>query len=152
MMTVATEGLDTVIGGASATNPEDALAQARQLEQDGDRIGAIEALRSASASGDERVLFQLAWLLDLCGEEDEAVRYYQECVNTERPLVNALLNLAVIYEDHDDFASAEKYLQMVVATQPNNARARLFLKDVHASKDMYYDEAEALCSNSHHSK
>ena len=143
MMTVATEGLDTVIGGASATNPEDALAQARQLEQDGDRIGAIEALRSASASGDERVLFQLAWLLDLCGEEDEAVRYYQECVNTERPLVNALLNLAVIYEDHDDFASAEKYLQMVVATQPNNARARLFLKDVHSSKDMYYDEAEA---------
>ncbi|MDP6891096.1 MAG: DNA-directed RNA polymerase subunit alpha C-terminal domain-containing protein [Phycisphaerales bacterium] len=143
MMTAATQGLDTVIGGASATNPEDALAQARQLAQDGDRVGAVEALRSASASGDERVLFQLAWLLDLCGEEDEAVRYYQECVNVDRPLVNALLNLAVIYEDRDDFANAEKYLQMVVATQPNNARARLFLRDVQASKDMYYDEAEA---------
>jgi DNA-directed RNA polymerase subunit alpha len=143
MMTATTQGLDTVIGGASATNPEEALVQARQLEQDGNRIGAIDALRSASASGDERVLFQLAWLLDLCGEEDEAIRYYEECVAVERPLVNALLNLAVIYEDRDDFPRAEKCLQMIVNTQPNNARARLFLKDVHASKDMYYDEAEA---------
>lgn len=143
MMTTSSQGLDTVIGNSSATNPDDALIQARQFEADGDRIAAIVALRSASASGDERVLFQLAWLLDLCGEEDEAVRYYQECANKDRPLVNALLNLAVICEDRDDFANAEKYLQMVVNTNPNHTKARLFLKDVLASKDMYYDEFEA---------
>lgn len=143
MMSTDQQGLDTVIGGPSSVNPDDALTQAMQLEKDGDRVGAIEALRGASAFGDERVLFQLAWLLDLCGEEDEAIRYYEECAAKERPLVNALLNLAVIYEDRDDFAGAEKCLQMVVNTNPNHAKAKLFLKDVLASKDMYYDEAEA---------
>jgi len=137
------QGLDTVIGGDSTSSPNEALEQAQQLEADGNRIGAIEALRGASASGDERVLFRLAWLLDLCGEEDESIHFYQRCVDTDRPLVNALLNLAVLIEDRGDFATAEKYLQMVVKTDPNNLRGRLFLRDVQASKDMYYDEVEA---------
>ena len=142
-MSGTSQGLDTVIGGDSTSSPNEALEQARQLEADGNRIGAIEALRGASASGDERVLFRLAWLLDLCGEEDESIHFYQRCVDTERPLVNALLNLAVLIEDRGDFATAEKYLQMVVKTDPNNLRGRLFLRDVQASKDMYYDEVEA---------
>ena len=137
------QGLDTVIGGDSTSTPNEALEQARQLEADGNRIGAIEALRGASASGDEHVLFRLAWLLDLCGEEDECIHFYQRCVDNDRPLVNALLNLAVLFEDRGGFATAEKYLQMVVKADPNNLRGRLFLRDVQASKDMYYDEAEA---------
>jgi DNA-directed RNA polymerase subunit alpha len=135
--------LDTVIGGQSSTSPDEALAQAATLEQDGDRVKAIEALEAASAGGDERVLFRLAWLYDLCGEEDKAVALYQECIDTDRPLVNAAMNLAVILEDRGDFGAAEKYLQMIVNTDPNNMRARLFLRDVQASKSMYYDEAEA---------
>jgi DNA-directed RNA polymerase subunit alpha len=142
-MSGTSQGLDTVIGGASTSSPDEALEQARQLEADGNRIGAIEALRGASAGGDERVLFRLAWLLDLCGEEDECIHFYQRCVDTDRPLVNALLNLAVLFEDRGDFPTAEKYLQMVVKTDPNNLRGRLFLRDVQASKDMFYDEAEA---------
>ncbi len=142
-MSGTSQGLDTVIGGDSTSSPNEALEQAQQLEADGNRIGAIEALRGASASGDERVLFRLAWLLDLCGEEDESIHFYQRCVDTDRPLVNALLNLAVLIEDRGDFATAEKYLQMVVKTDPNNLRGRLFLRDVQASKDMYYDEVEA---------
>jgi len=137
------EGLNTVIGMQSAVSPEDALADAARLEQDGDRVGAIKALEAASASGDERVLFRLGWLLDLCGEEDRAMQLYRECADKERPLINALINLAIMHEDHGDFTAAEKYLQMVVNTNPNHPKARLFLKDVQASKDMYYDEAEA---------
>ncbi len=143
-MSATSQGLDTVIGPGSTTGPEEALKQAAQLELDGNRIGAIDALRGASASGDERVLFRLAWLLDLCGEEDEAIHFYRQCVEgTDRPLINALLNLSVILEDRGEFSAAEKYLEMVVNTEPNNRRARLFLRDVQASKDMYYDEAEA---------
>jgi len=89
------------------------------------------------------VLFRLAWLYDLCGEEDRAVAMYRECIDSDRPLVNAIMNLAVILEDRGDFVAAEKYLQMIVNTDPNNVRARLFLRDVQASKNMYYDEAEA---------
>jgi len=142
-MSAASQGLDTVIGQGSATSADKALAKAQQFEDAGDRLAAIEALRSATASGDERVLFKLAWLLDLCGEEEEAISLYEECTNRERPLVNALINLSVLYEDRGDFADAEKSLQMVVNTDPNNAKGRLFLRDVKASKDMYYDEAEA---------
>lgn len=137
-------GLDTVIGGQSASNADEAIAEADRLEADGNRIGAIEALRAASGTANEQVLFKLAWLLDLCGEEYEAVRLYEECVAcSERPLVNALINLAVIYEDRADFTQAEKCLRQVIDTDPNNLRARLFMRDVLASKDMFYDEEQA---------
>ncbi len=142
-MNANSPGLDTVIGGQSSTSPDEALALAAALEKDGERIKAIEALEGASAGGDERVLFRLAWLYDLCGEEDKAVAMYRECIDSDRPLVNAVMNLAVILEDRGDFVSAEKYLLMIVNTDPNNLRARLFLRDVQASKSMYYDEAEA---------
>ncbi len=142
-MNAVNPGLDTVIGGQSSTSPDEALAQAAALEKEGNRIKAIEALEAASAGGDERVLFRLAWLYDLCGEEDRAVAMYRECIDSDRPLVNAIMNLAVILEDRGDFVAAEKYLQMIVNTDPNNVRARLFLRDVQASKNMYYDEAEA---------
>jgi len=142
-MNAVNPGLDTVIGGQSSTSPDEALAQAAALEKEGNRIKAIEALEAASAGGDERVLFRLAWLYDLCGEEDRAVAMYRECIDSDRPLGNAVMNLAVILEDRGDFVAAEKYLQMIVNTDPNNVRARLFLRDVQASKNMYYDEAEA---------
>lgn len=135
-------GLDTVIGGPTI-DANEALTRADACEADGNRIGAIEVLREAAGSGDERVLFKLAWLLDLCGEEEEAISLYTQCTSGDRPLVNALLNLAVIYEDHEDFNAAEKCLQQILTTNPNHTRARLFMRDVRASKDMFYDEGEA---------
>ena len=135
-------GLDTVIGGPTI-DANEALTRADSCEAEGNRIGAIEVLREAAGSGDERVLFKLAWLLDLCGEEEEAISLYTECISGDRPLVNALLNLAVIYEDQGDFTSAEKCLQQILTTNPTHARARLFMRDVRASKDMFYDESEA---------
>ncbi len=135
-------GLDTVIGGPTI-DANEALTRADACEADGNRIGAIEVLREAAGSGDERVLFKLAWLLDLCGEEEEAISLYTQCTSGDRPLVNALLNLAVIYEDHEDFNAAEKCLQQILTTNPNHTHARLFMRDVRASKDMFYDEGEA---------
>ena len=135
-------GLDTVIGGPTI-DANEALTRADSCEAEGNRIGAIEVLREAAGSGDERVLFKLAWLLDLCGEEEEAISLFTECISGDRPLVNALLNLAVIYEDQGDFNSAEKCLQQILTTNPNHTRARLFMRDVRASKDMFYDESEA---------
>ena len=53
-------GLDTVIGGPTI-DANEALTRADACEADGNRIGAIEVLREAAGSGDERVLFKLAW-------------------------------------------------------------------------------------------
>ena len=135
-------GLDTVIGTPSV-DANTALAQAATHEADGNRIGAIEALREAQGTQDERVLFRLAYLLDLVGEEDEAMKLYQECADVARPCINVLLNLAVMHEDRGDYVEAEKCLRQVLETEPNNKRARMFMRDVVASKDMYYDEEHA---------
>jgi len=135
-------GLDTVIGG-KAGNPEAVkkhLAEAARLEKSRDRAGAIRELRSArELTDDANVTFKLAYLLDLCGEENEAVALYTEITSVRKPHVNALVNLAVILEDRGEYGRAERLLIQVVETDPNHARARLFMKDVQASKDMKVD-------------
>ena len=135
-------GLDTVIGG-KAGNPEVVkkhLAEAARLEKDRNREGAIRELRAArELSDDPNITFKLAYLLDLCGEENEAVALYTEITSVRKPHVNALVNLAVILEDRGEYGRAERLLIQVVETDPNHARARLFMKDVQASKDMKVD-------------
>lgn len=143
---MADEGLDTVIGGtATATDPAAAAehaARGRELEGSGDRLGAVEAYRKAAEFGaDGDTLFRLAWLLDQHGEEDEALDAYERCCQgSDLPPVNAMINLAVIYEDRGDISAAQRCLRKVLDSDPNNPRARLFMKDVVASEDMYYDE------------
>ncbi|MEY5031821.1 MAG: DNA-directed polymerase subunit alpha, partial [Planctomycetota bacterium] len=135
-------GLDTVIGG-KAGNPEAVkkhLAEASRLEKSRDRAGAIRELRAArELTDDPNVTFKLAYLLDLCGEENESVALYTELTSVKKPHLNALVNLAVILEDRGEYGRAERLLVQVVETDPNHPRARLFLKDVHASKDMKVD-------------
>ena len=140
--------LDTMIGaGQGARDPEAAKRHfdaGRAAETDGNRIGAIDAYRQAITVGAEpEAMFRLAYCLDLLGEEDEAVALYEQLSLIDRPHVNSLLNLAVIYEDRGDINRAEKCLKQIIDTKPNHERARLFWKDVQASKDMYYDEEQA---------
>lgn len=140
------EGLDTVIGGMiKAADPAAAAeraSEARRLELAGDRLGAIDAYRQAAELGDDsETLFRLAWLLDQFGEEDEALNAYERiCADGRLPPVNVMINLAVIYEDRGEIAGAQRCLRKVLESDPNNARAQLFMKDVIASEDMYYDE------------
>jgi len=82
------------------------------------------------------VTFKLAYMLDLLGEENEAVALYTEITSCRKPHINALINLAVICEDRGELGRAERLLRQVVETDPNHVRGRLFLKDVMASKDM----------------
>tara|TARA_B100000674_G_scaffold361920_1_gene304654 strand:- start:1925 stop:2830 length:906 start_codon:yes stop_codon:yes gene_type:complete len=137
-----------MIGGeAPSGNPQEAaelLQQATVMDSDGDRQGAIDLLRKAVASnGSATLTFRLAYLLDLAGEEDEAVEHYTRLTMLDRPHINALLNLAVIFEDRGDIIRAEKCVRQVLDTNPNHQRAMLFMKDINASRDMYYDEEQA---------
>jgi len=111
-------------------------------EKRGDAAGAIEAYQRALELNPEaeRTMFRLAYNLDLRGEDAEEIRLYRACVDKVPTHVNALMNLAVLYEDHGDFDAAAQCLQDVLATYPNHSRARLFLKDVRSSMEMYYDE------------
>jgi DNA-directed RNA polymerase subunit alpha len=145
---VSPDVLDTMIGSReAATDPKAAqehYTAAMALEAKGDRPGAIEQLRKA-VQRDRNIehQFRLAYLLDLVGEEDEAIALYEELCDGDCPHVNALLNLAVLYEDGGLISEAEKCLRQILETDPNHWRARAFMRDVQSSRDMYYDEEHA---------
>jgi len=118
--------------------------QGLKAEEAGDRLGAIEAYEAAYTADPDNpeVSFRLAYNLDLVGEEDEALHLYEQCVQAEHPPLNALMNLAVLYEDAGEYVRAEKCLRQVLDTNPNHVRARLFMKDVQASREMFVDEEQ----------
>jgi DNA-directed RNA polymerase subunit alpha len=56
--------------------------------------------------------------------------------------INALLNLAVLYEDNNHYDEAHRCLDAVLRTNPNHERARLYMRDVESARSMYYDDDE----------
>lgn len=143
---MANDPMEMVVGAraaaADAQVAQSALDQAEQLDRAGDRPAAVESLRRAVAADPTNpdALFKLAYMLDLSGEEDEALATYERAVDNPPAPINALLNLAVMYEDRGDYARAERCLRQVLDTNPNHPRARLFIKDVTASRDMVIEE------------
>lgn len=138
--------MDMVVGVGEAQR--DAKAASKHLEaaakanEQGDREGAIAELRRAVAADPQNVkgLFELAFLLDSVGEEDEALVLYERACERTPAAVNALINLAVMYEDRGDYARAERALRQVLETNPTHPRARLYMKDVQASREMNLED------------
>ena len=87
--------------------------------------------------------FHLAYTCDLHGDEDQAVELYHECLAHLPVHIGSLLNLSVLYEDAGDYERAGECLKQIIACNPAHERARLFLRDVEASKTMYFDEDQA---------
>jgi len=86
------------------------------------------------------VFFKLGYLLDMTGEEDEAITMYEQACEQQPAPLNALMNLAVLYEDRGDYNRAERCLRQILDTDPNHGRARLFMQDVVASKTMKIED------------
>ncbi|MCA9288278.1 MAG: tetratricopeptide repeat protein [Phycisphaerales bacterium] len=138
--------LDMVIGAEETRRDVEAarthLAAAAKAKEAGDRVAAVAELRRAVSAdpSNNDAMFSLAYLLDLAGQDEEAAALYERvCENPPAP-VNALLNLAVLAEDHGDYARAERCLRQILETNPNHERARLFMKDVQASREMVVEE------------
>ena len=110
-------------------------------EAEGDRIAAIEAYREAVAESPlTESRFRLAWLLDLMGEEEEALSLYQSLAADDQPHINALVNLAIMLEDRGEYDEAMRTLRPVLESDPNHPRARMFQRDCEASESMLFDE------------
>ncbi|HEV3120031.1 MAG TPA: DNA-directed RNA polymerase subunit alpha C-terminal domain-containing protein [Gemmataceae bacterium] len=92
--------------------------------------------------GHTGALFQLGHANDLAGNDDEAIGYYERCVNHPPVHVGALMNLGVLYEDNERYDKAEDCYIKVLAANPTDEHARLFMKDAHASTSMYYNPEE----------
>ena len=95
-------------------------------------------------------LFHLAYRCDLSGDEEAAIDYYKQIISTQPIYVNALLNLAVLYEDASKFDKAAQCIDMVLKFHPNHQRAILFSKDVYSSRTMFYDEEKEQKQNRKH--
>ncbi len=115
-----------------------------QHEAEGRTPEAISAYRQAvELDGTPDQVFRLAFLLDLHGEDEEAFGLYEQLCRLPQPPVNALINLAVIFEDRSETGHAERCLQKVLDGDATHGRARLFFKDAAGSRDMLFDEDEA---------
>jgi DNA-directed RNA polymerase subunit alpha len=88
----------------------------------------------------QRALFHLAFRCDLFGDEEAAIDYYRQIAASSPVYVNALLNLAVLYEDREQLDKATQCVDTVLSAHPNHKRANLFKKDIESSKTMFYDE------------
>ncbi len=144
---MSTDPMDVVIGAgpASGRDTEEAerhLNAATNLINAGEKLGAIAELRSAITADPQNTeaMFRLAYLLDLVGEEDEALALYERVCDTSPAPINGLINLAVLYEDRGDYVRAERCLRQVLETNPNQIRARLFMKDIQESRSMVIEE------------
>jgi DNA-directed RNA polymerase subunit alpha len=138
--------LDMVIGAGetqrNAKLAQEHAAKGQQAQDRGDRVAAIAEFRKAVAADPTHsgLFFKLAYQLDLAGEEDEAIAMYERACEIPPALVNALINLAVLYEDRGDLPRAERCLRQILETNPTHPRARLFMKDVQASRNMVIND------------
>lgn len=141
-----TNTLDMVIGASEAQRnaklSAEHLKKAQEHLDRNERPAAVGELRKAAAvdPANAMAFFRLGYLLDLAGEEDEAISMYERACEIPPAPVNALINLAILLEDRGDNARAERCLRQVLETNPNHPRARLYMKDVQASRDMVVDD------------
>ena len=84
--------------------------------------------------------FRIAFKCARRGEEAQALEHYEAIAAQTATYANALLNLGILYEDRRDYDKAIVCYRRVLHAEPTHARARMFLKDTHASLDMVYDE------------
>jgi len=118
------------------------VARGLLLERQGLRHEAIDRFKKALEVDEACVeaRFRLAYALDLQGEDDQAIDQYEQCIEQQPTYVNALINLAVLYEDAGDYEDAERCLRQVLASDPNHPRAKLFMREVTSSQQMFIDE------------
>jgi len=112
------------------------------LIEEGDRLGAVAAFEKATQLDPyhQGALFQLGYLNDLFGNDEEAIRYYERSAAHMPVHLGSLLNLGILYEDTNRYDKAVQCYERILAVDPTNERARLFLRDAEASRIMVVDE------------
>jgi DNA-directed RNA polymerase subunit alpha len=111
---------------AMGGNPMEAVAfLERAVAADGTHAGA---------------LFALALENDRHGNDSYARDLYERAAAQFPTHVGTLLNLGVLYEDMQHYEKARQCYRRILDVFPSHPRARLFLKDADAARDMYYDE------------
>ena len=115
------------------------------LSDRGDTYGAIEYFERAVDMDPHhsQALFRLAGENALYGNDDEAIRLYEQSLSRPPFHLSALLNLGLLYEDKGNYAASAFCFRRILAHDPNHARALMYMKDIEATSEMYYDDDSA---------
>ncbi|MBN1257900.1 MAG: tetratricopeptide repeat protein [Planctomycetes bacterium] len=120
--------------------------EARCIELQGDYEKAMAVYQKAVdlAPNHYLAIFRLAYLADLHGDGETALKLYQRIgPGQANVFINATINMALIYEDQGNYEKAHSCCRTVLKVDPNNHRARLFLRNIDESTSMYYSPEEA---------
>jgi DNA-directed RNA polymerase subunit alpha len=133
---------DTTVSSINERAAEEYFRRGIDAEKDGNHERAVEFYeRALNENPDhEGACFALAVLYDRRAEDAKAIELYERICTSPPVHLNALMNLAVLYEDNNHYEEAHRCLDAILRTNPNHARARLFMKDVDSARSMYYDE------------
>lgn len=125
-----------------ATKAEYCYQMGCLLADRGDTFGAVEYFERAvdMSPSHTRALFWLAGENSLRGNDEEAIRLYERALSKAPLHLGALINLGLLYEDAENYPAAAFCFRRVIEFDPNHERARLYLKDIEAAGNMYYDE------------
>lgn len=115
------------------------------LSDRGDTYGAIEYFERAVDMDPHhsQALFRLAAENALYGNDIEAIRLYEQCLSKPPFHLSALMNLGLLYEDRGNFPAAAFCFRRVLSFDPMNARANMYMKDIEATNQMFYDDDTA---------
>ena len=115
---------------------EEYFRRGLDAEKDGNHEKAVEFYeRALNENPDhEQAAFRLAVLYDRRAEDAKAIELYERICTSPPVHLNALMNLAVLYEDNNHYDEAHRCLDAVLRTNPNHARARLYMKDVESAR------------------
>lgn len=136
------ESLLRSISTQAATRADYSYQMGCILSDRGDTYGAVEYFERAVDMNPHhtKALFWLAGENCQRGNDDDAIRLYERSLSKAPLHMNALLNLGLLYEDNENYPSAAYCFRRVLDINPNHQRARLYLRDIEAAGDMYYDE------------
>lgn len=139
------ESLIRGLGSEAAKRAEYSYQMGCIMSDRGDTYGALEYFERAvdMSPNHSRALFSLAQMNNQMGNDDEAIRLYEQMLSKPPFYMGALINLGLMYEDKELYAPAAFCFRRVLEENPLNERARLYLKDIESSAEMFFDEEAA---------
>lgn len=129
------------IASKAASRAEYSFQMGCILADRGDTFGAIEYFERAvdMDAHHSRALFWLASENSLRGNDEDAIRLYEQSLSRPPYYLGAVLNLGLLYEDRENYKAAEFCFRRILDFDPQHERARLYLRDIEATDSMYYD-------------
>lgn len=115
------------------------------LSDRGDTYGAIEYFERAVDMDPHhpQALFRLAGENALHGNDNEAIRLYEQALSKPPYHLGALINLGLLYEDQGNYAASAFCFRRVLLYDPNHERALMYMKDIEATQEMFFDDDSA---------